>query len=169
MVQNWCAADPDPGCVIPDPDIFYPRYQIQIFFHPRSRIPPHQPKREKVSCPISFCSRKFYVLPLYGGLFTRFLLLTFTVRHILSHFTFLFFRRFTLLSFFSFLVKLSAPYEFFMVGTLMVSFHQRPQRPGRSPRGPPLFPPLGGAVRTGPGWPPLVLWLPRPPRCWPRG
>ncbi len=50
-----------------------------------------------------------------------------------------------------------------------VNFHQRPQRPGRPPRGPPLFPPLAGAVCAGPGWPPLVLWLPRPPRCWPLG
>jgi hypothetical protein len=56
-----------------------------------------------------------------------------------------------------------------MVCTILVSFYQRPQRPGGPPRGSPLFPPLGGAVRTGPGWPPLVLWLPPPPRCWTRG
>jgi hypothetical protein len=50
---------------------------------------------------------------------------------------------------------------------ILVDFHQRPQRPERPLRGPPLLPPLGGAIRTGPGWTPLVLWPPRPPRCWP--
>jgi hypothetical protein len=108
-----------------------------------------------------------YVLKI---IYNIFLLMAFTVRYKLSHFPFLFFRRFTFLGVFSFfLVKLSTPYEFFMVCSILVSFHQRPQRPGRPPRGPPLVPPLGGAVCTGPGWPPLVLWLPRPLRCWPRG
>jgi hypothetical protein len=51
--------------------------------------------------------------------------------------------------------------------TILVDFHQRPQRPGRPARGPPLLPPLGGAIRTGPGCTPLVLWPPRPSRCWP--
>ncbi len=53
--------------------------------------------------------------------------------------------------------------------SILAKFHQRPHRPGRPPRGPPLFPPLGGTVRVCPCCPPLCGLLPRPPRSWPRG
>ncbi len=45
--------------------------------------------------------------------------------------------------------------------------HQRPHRPGRPPRGPPLFPPLCGSVLICPCCPPLCGVLPRPPRSCP--
>ncbi len=48
-------------------------------------------------------------------------------------------------------------------------FYHRPQRPGRPPLAPPLGAPRGLASLTVPCWPPLAVWLPRPPRCWPQG
>ena len=63
--------------------------------------------------------------------------MTFTVRFVLSQFIFFFFPDGSLSYVFLFLVKLSAPYEFFFVlPTILAGFHQWPQRQGRPPRGP---------------------------------
>ncbi len=96
-------------------------------------------------------------------------MITLTVRFVLSQFTFILSHESLSLGFFL-SVELSAHYEFFFRVVNYIGWpHQRPQRPGRPPRGPPLFPPLGRAVRGCPCWPPLCWLLPRPPRCWPRG